>query len=162
MKLETGNSNLTIRPAAEGDIPAITAIEKHAATAAHWSAAQYESLLRTPAAAASGPRRVSLVILEGESLQGFAIARAGAGEWEIENIAVAGPARKRGLGTRLLGELLTRARAEGVEAAVLEVRESNHAAHSLYEKWAFVAVGRRSNYYRDPQEDAILYRLNLL
>ena len=39
------------------------------------------------------------------------IARVVDREWEIENIAVAGPARRRGLGTRLLGELLDLAEA---------------------------------------------------
>jgi hypothetical protein len=29
----------------------------------------------------------------------------------------------------------------------------------LYEKWAFAESGRRSGYYAQPQEDAIVYRL---
>jgi len=80
-------------------------------------------------------------------------------EWEIENIALAGPARRRGLGTRLLGEFLDLARAQGAEAVFLEVRESNRAARALYEKWSFMRSGRRQRYYKDPEEDAILYRL---
>jgi ribosomal-protein-alanine N-acetyltransferase len=80
------------------------------------------------------------------------------GEWEIENIAVAGAARRRGLGTRLMGELMQRARAAEANQIFLEVRESNHAARSLYEKWAFEAAGRRKNYYQKPVEDAIVYR----
>ena len=83
-------------------------------------------------------------------------------EWEIENIAVAGPARRRGLGTRLLGELLDLARGRGADAVFLEVRESNHAARALYEKWAFLESGRRRGYYKDPEEDAILYRLGFI
>jgi ribosomal-protein-alanine N-acetyltransferase len=80
-------------------------------------------------------------------------------EWEIENIAVAGPARRRGLGTRLLGELLDQARDRGADAVFLEVRESNRAARALYEKWAFLESGRRRGYYKDQEEDAIVYRL---
>ena len=75
------------------------------------------------------------------------------------NIAVAGPARRRGLGTRLLGEFLDLARARGADAVFLEVRESNRAARALYEKWAFLECGRRRRYYQDPDEDAILYRI---
>ena len=78
------------------------------------------------------------------------IARVVGEEWEIENIAVAGSARRRGLGTRLLGELLDMARAKGAAAVFLEVRESNQAARALYEKWAFLESGRRRGYYRDP------------
>jgi ribosomal-protein-alanine N-acetyltransferase len=100
--------------------------------------------------------------IEESCLHGFVVARIVGAEWEIENIAIAGSARRRGLGTRLLGELLDLARAQGAEAVFLEVRESNRAARSLYEKWAFLESGRRRNYYNDPEEDAILYRLDFI
>ena len=131
------------------------ALEKHAVTAAHWSRQQYEQVFRAPR-----PRRDALVI-ERDGIQGFLIARALDKEWEIENMAVSDPARRHGLGTRLLGEFLDRARTEGGEIVFLEVRESNHAARALYEKWAFVQSGRRKGYYRGPEEDAITYRLYL-
>jgi len=147
---------LSIRPADSTDLLAMLAIEKHAATAAHWSIEQYEALFR-----ASG--QIALIIQEETQqekaqVQGFIIARAIGVEWEIENIALAGPARRRGLGTRLLGEFLDLARAQGAEAVFLEVRESNRAARALYEKWSFMRSGRRQKYYKDPEEDAILYR----
>ncbi|HYL12367.1 MAG TPA: ribosomal protein S18-alanine N-acetyltransferase [Terriglobales bacterium] len=147
---------MKIRCATPDDIPAMMALERHAVTAAHWNREQYAALFANP-----GPRRVALVIAAGTDIQGFLVARAVGSEWEIENIAVAGPARRRGLGTRLLGEFLEQARAEGAEAVLLEVRESNRAARGLYEKWAFVEDGRRKTYYRDPDEDAVLYRLRL-
>ena len=40
---------------------------------------------------------------------------------------------------------------------LLEVRESNSAARKLYEKCGFVQSGRRQRYYKQPEEDAILY-----
>jgi ribosomal-protein-alanine N-acetyltransferase len=133
------------------------ALEKRAATAAHWSGEQYQALFR-----GSDPGRVALVMQEESGLQGFVIARVLGEAWEIENIAIAGPARRRGLGTRLLGELLDLARGQGAVAVFLEVRESNHAARALYEKWAFLESGHRRRYYRDPEEDAILYRLGFI
>jgi len=147
---------LSIRPADSTDLLAMLAIEKHAATAAHWSIEQYEALFR-----ASG--QIALIVQEETQqekaqVQGFIIARAIGVEWEIENIALAGPARRRGLGTRLLGEFLDLARAQGAEAVFLELRESNRAARALYEKWSFMRSGRRQKYYKDPEEDAILYR----
>jgi len=63
------------------------------------------------------------------------------------------------MGTRLLGEFLDRAKVAGAEMVFLEVRESNHAARALYEKWAFVQSGRRKGYYCVPEEDAITYYL---
>ena len=44
----------------------------------------------------------------------------------------------------------------------LEVRESNAAARTLYEKAGFEQTGRRHSYYTSPLEDAILYRLRAL
>jgi ribosomal-protein-alanine N-acetyltransferase len=130
------------------------ALEKHAITAAHWSVEQYEA-----AFSETTPKRVALVIEEDCVIQGFLVARAVHREWEIENIAVAGPARRRGLGTRLLGEFLDLAHGRGAQAIFLELRESNVGARALYEKWAFVEAGRRSRYYRDPEEDAVVYHL---
>jgi [ribosomal protein S18]-alanine N-acetyltransferase len=147
--------DLTIRPAIPADIPAMMKLVNHSATAAHWSRAQYDRLFGE-----GTPRRVTLVIEEAAILQGFLVARAVAAEWEIENIAVAGAARRRGLGTRLLGEFLKMARADGASSVFLEVRESNRAARLLYEKWAFEESGRRPSYYTQPKEDAILYRLS--
>lgn len=148
---------LSIRAATPADLPAMMALEKHAATAAHWSAGQYEAMFH-----ASDAARVALVLHEESGLRGFVITRVVGPDWEIENIAVAGPARRRGLGTRLLGELLDLATAKGAAAVFLEVRESNHAARALYEKWAFLESGRRPRYYQDPDEDAILYRIDFI
>jgi [ribosomal protein S18]-alanine N-acetyltransferase len=39
---------------------------------------------------------------------------------------------------------------------LLEVRESNLGARRLYEKLGFSQQGRRSNYYHEPEEDALL------
>jgi ribosomal-protein-alanine N-acetyltransferase len=85
-------------------------------------------------------------------------ARVLGDEWEIENLAVAGPARRRGLGSRLVGELLDRARRRRARSVFLEVRESNQAARMLYQKWAFLPAGRRKAYYCDPVEDALLFQ----
>lgn len=145
-----------IRAATPADIPAMLRLVNHSATAAQWSREQYEQVFGN-----DPPRRVALVIEEAVGVQGFLIAREIAGEWEIENVAIAGAARRRGLGTRLLGSFLGQARAQGGAAVFLEVRESNHAARLLYEKWAFMESGRRSSYYTQPQEDAIVYRLSL-
>ena len=145
----------SIRAATSADVSAMMVLEEHAVTAAHWSFGQYEALFRE-----SDPSRTALVIEEESQVQGFIVARMIGMEWEIENIAIAGPARRRGLGTRLLGELLDRARMKAVRAVFLEVRESNHAARALYEKWSFLESGRRPKYYRNPEEDAILYRLD--
>ena len=142
--------------ATPADIPVMMNLGNHSATASHWSREQYDRIF-----GAEPPRRLALVIEEAVGLQGFLVAHEVATEWEIENIAIAGAARRRGLGTRLLGAFLDHARAQRASAVFLEVRESNHAARLLYEKWAFTESGRRADYYTRPQEDAIVYRLSL-
>ena len=146
---------MKLRPATPADIPRMLELAKHSVTAAHWRPDQYGAIF------SSATPRSSLVLEENSTLQGFLIARDIGSECEIENIAVAGQARRRGLGTRLLGEFLNLAKGKGATVVHLEVRESNHAARALYEKWAFLESGRRRMYYRDPAEDAIIYRLEL-
>jgi len=144
---------MNIRPAARADVPTLITLERAAATAAHWTAEQYHAIFSD-----QDVPRIALVIEQETEIDGFLIARAVEHEWEIENIAVAGPARRRGCGTRLLGSFLDTVRGQGAQAVFLEVRESNLAARRLYEKWAFVESGVRRWYYREPKENAIIYR----
>ncbi len=147
---------MLIRPATAADLSSLMAIEQQSVTAAHWSAAQYQTAIT-----GLSPRRVALVAEDESAIQGFLIARATDREWEIENIVVADAAQRRGLGTRLLQELLELARRQEAESVFLEVRSSNHAAQALYKKCAFVEIGRRPRYYHEPAEDAVLYRFPL-
>lgn len=148
-------SQMRIRRAILADIPAILTLEKQAATAAHWSVQQYETALL-----GEGPQRVVLIVeVQETGLHGFIVGKSLQQEWEIENMVIAAHVQRRGLGSRLLGEFLQLARGLGAQAVFLEVRESNLAARRLYEKSAFVESGRRKVYYRDPDEDAIVYRV---
>ncbi|MDP3427711.1 MAG: ribosomal protein S18-alanine N-acetyltransferase [Humidesulfovibrio sp.] len=84
-----------------------------------------------------------------------------AGEMEIMNIATHPFHRRKGLGARLLGEVLRQCRHEGVTESFLEVRRSNAGAIDLYGKFGFMQIGARKNYYPDNNEDALLFRLEL-
>lgn len=147
------SSQIIIRDATPADIPVMMRLTDHSATAAHWSRDQYDQIFTQDV-----PQPLAMIVQDSEGPQGFLIAKGILDEWEIENIAIANPARRRGLGTRLLREFLDHARAKGARAVFLEVRESNQAACALYEKWSFDESGRRSRYYSNPVEDAIIYR----
>ena len=148
------NRGIRVRSAAVSDVPTVMAFAARAATAANWSERQYASTF------ADRKHHVCLVIQDQDEVVGFVVARMLDQEWELQNIAVTGAARRRGLATRLMGELMERARTAGAEQIFLEVRESNHAARALYEKWAFEPSGRRKAYYTNPQEDALIYRFS--
>ena len=146
---------MILRAATASDLPTLKAIEQESAGAAHWSFAQYEALIQPNS---SG---VLLVACEGEDMVGFLAGQAVGVEWEVENVVVESSARRRGTATALMQEFLNLARRRSASTVFLEVRESNAAARQFYERMQFAQVGRRTGYYRDPPEDAIIYRLDL-
>jgi [ribosomal protein S18]-alanine N-acetyltransferase len=148
---------IRVREARSEDVSRMMEIAGHSATAAHWNQDAYASLFAPGAL----PGLVTLVIQEDGAVAGFLIGReVTQDEWEIENLAIAGAARRRGLGSRLLSEFLNLARSRGGKDIFLEVRASNQAARTLYQKWAFVEAGLRKSYYQDPLEDALILRLS--
>jgi len=82
------------------------------------------------------------------------------GEIEILNLATHPETRRQGLARSLLSEVLEKAMGQMPldedGRAVLEVRESNVAARSLYESLGFSIEGRRKAYYQDTGEDALI------
>lgn len=80
------------------------------------------------------------------------------GEADIIDIAVHPLFRRQGIAKELLGRLIEFCRKSGCSRVTLEVRESNTAARSLYEKVGFVVCGERKNYY-DGKETAVLMNL---
>jgi ribosomal-protein-alanine acetyltransferase len=141
---------LVTRSATFNDVPAILAIEQQAPSAAHWAPEQYRALV------SSG---FVLLAEQAGKLCGFVCAKEVAGEWEIENVVVAAEFLRCGIAYALIRALIQRAQSEAASAVLLEVRQSNLPARRLYEKHGFRETGRRRAYYRDPEEDAILYAL---
>ncbi len=82
-------------------------------------------------------------------------------EGQITNIAVHPTRRRRGLGNAILEALIALARERGCAEISLEVRASNSAAVTLYEKHGFRIMGRRKGFYRKPCEDALVMILSL-
>ena len=109
----------------------------------------------------------SLELLLGELATGFACIREGhvlayggmliaPDEGQITNVAVHPDARRGGLGRAIVDALIEEALERGLEQISLEVRESNLAAVTLYEKAGFTVAGKRKNFYRRPTEDALV------
>ena len=77
-------------------------------------------------------------------------------EGDIYKIAVRLDKRRQGIGEQLLEYAIQEAKKEGITQITLEVRKSNTAAISLYQKKGFSQEGIRPDYYEKPKEDAII------
>ncbi|MEL7566080.1 MAG: ribosomal protein S18-alanine N-acetyltransferase [Dehalobacterium sp.] len=77
-------------------------------------------------------------------------------EAHITNVAVHPDYRGKKVGEALMLHLIAQALIKGALRMTLEVRPSNIAAQSLYQRMGFEAVGRRRGYYTDTKEDAII------
>ncbi|WP_258341245.1 GNAT family N-acetyltransferase [Saccharopolyspora gregorii] len=65
---------------------------------------------------------------------------------DLEKLAVAPSASRRGIGRAVLRALVASARAAGVEQLTLDFRGDNHAAERLYRSEGFVEYGRLAGF----------------
>lgn len=138
------------RQMVHADVPRVAALEMASFTAP-WKADTFEHLLDP----SSGCHL--LVLDDGdEGVVAYAVLWCVLDQGELANIAVAESHRGRGLGRRLLDQVMDRARQQGVESLYLEVRVSNVAAIELYRAAGFKDVGLRKKYYDKPAEDALI------
>ena len=85
----------------------------------------------------------------------------GNGVAEIESIAVREDARRRGIGRSLCLQAIYWSQTAGAQSLQLEVRSASVAALALYRSLGFVEQGRRTGYYANPKDDAVLMALAL-
>jgi [ribosomal protein S18]-alanine N-acetyltransferase len=161
-----------VRQANVADVPAIMEVGRDSVTTSHWSRRLYEGQLAITSRQKHA-ERVSWVVEDENAalpkktpgkapeILAFLLAHRVLQDWELENIVVKGTARRRGIGTCLLGEFIAYARAQQGARILLEVRESNHSARALYRKFDFEETGLRKGYYANPPEDAIVCQLRL-
>lgn len=162
--------SVTIRPLGYSDLPQVIAIERRAFPTP-WSLAMFVLELSKPSGVClaaverqvdseasetheTGCKRRSRRGHRPERIVGYLICSRYADVWHLMNIAVDPPARRHGIATALLHEMIGRA---GSDASyTLEVRPSNSFAIVLYERFGFRAAGTRRRYYQDTGEDAMI------
>ena len=113
---------------------------------------------RSIAAELENPLSLWLVAMDAECLAGYVGSQSVMGEADMMNLAVQPEFRRQGVGETLVSALVAALAEQKVSSLTLEVRASNAAAISLYEKLGFIQVGRRPNYYKNPKEDALILR----
>jgi ribosomal-protein-alanine N-acetyltransferase len=107
------------------------------------------------------PHARCIVALIDELVVGYAIGWFVLDELHVLNLAVEPEHRRRGIGKRLLQDLLDAAQRRGCRYAALELRSSNQPAGRLYQEYGFRPVAVRKKYYRHPTEDAVIMWLDL-
>ncbi|MGO1545499.1 MAG: tRNA (adenosine(37)-N6)-threonylcarbamoyltransferase complex transferase subunit TsaD [Gulosibacter sp.] len=144
---------IVIRPSVIEDAPAIERLDKDAFPQDSWSLATIRSEIESD-------HTGYWTLTNGEDIFGYVgvLAGQGSGEADVQTIVVAPRVRRDNWGTKLLREALEWAQARGTKQVFLEVRESNEAARTLYERLSFEAIGRREGYYAGSGESAILMR----
>jgi ribosomal-protein-alanine N-acetyltransferase len=144
----------SLRPATPADVPEVAALER-VCYPDPWAPNAFASLPDNPQVYFAVARDAAA------KLVGYVIAWHVMDEGELANLAVAPGARRQGIGRALLGAVTRDAVERGTGELYLEVRESNHAARTLYEANGWGQVGRRKGYYRSPVEDALILRKKL-
>ena len=144
-----------LRPLRESDLDAVMAIEQRAYPFP-WTRGIFKDCLK-----AGYP---SWVMTEHGLVIGYGLLSIAADEAHVLNVCVDPRRQSRGLGRRLLRELVRAARQHGAVRVFLEVRPSNTAAIALYHSEGFNEIGRRPRYYpaATGREDALVMAMELV
>jgi [ribosomal protein S18]-alanine N-acetyltransferase len=141
------NAEPEIRRLTYADLPQVIAVERRAFPTP-WSLAMFVLELSKPSGICLAARRDGRLV-------GYLVCSRYDTVWHIMNVAVDPDARRAGIATALLEELLARV-GDPSARFTLEVRRSNGAAIALYERFGFKAAGMRRRYYQDNGEDALI------
>lgn len=143
----------TVRCLNQKDLPSLLFLERKSFVSS-WTEKQLANQL-------DHLRGLSLGYFDGD-LKGFVLISTVLDEAEVLQIAVNPERQGEGIARALLDAAIVYLKAKGVNLLMLEVRESNMAAVSLYRRYGFVKNGLRKGYYPSLQndgfrEDALLF-----
>ena len=141
---------IKIHPMTQKDVDSIEKLESLVYGKHHWSKDSFYSELTNNLA------RYFCAFTQTDELIGYAGSWLILDEAHITNIAVSSEYRKKGVGEALLTSMIDTCYEEMVKYITLEVRVSNKAAISLYEKYSFKSLGTRKGYYQNNNEDALI------
>jgi ribosomal-protein-alanine acetyltransferase len=149
--MDEGGSNYEVREMAASDLDDVLSIEKLSFNLP-WTRALFKEAL-------SSSITGNFVIMAGKRLIGYLCLYTVLDEAHILNVAIHPDLRNTGCASALMERVVDLLKKRGSVHFYLEVREGNGAAIKLYNKFGFVAVGKRKNYYTDTHEDALVMHL---
>ena len=130
------------------DIAKVAKVER-ACFSDPWSAFSFENELENE-------QTTYVVAIKGEEIVGYGGMRYLADEGHIMKTAVCPQYRRQRVADGILKWLEKYCKKRGIIALTLEVRKSNVGAIKLYKKRGFKREGVRKEYYRNPEEDAVI------
>ena len=139
----------------EAHLDAVMALETAVFSNDAWSQASMQAELGSPNNHYIGLFAPALIAYAGLS------TIPGSFSSDIQTIAVSGSARGQGIGRKLMQELIAKAKAQGSEQVLLEVRVDNEVAISLYKSLGFERIDLRKRYYQPDNVDAVIMRLKV-
>jgi ribosomal-protein-alanine N-acetyltransferase len=147
---------VVIRPMQMRDLPAVVEIDRMSFSLP-WPEGSFRYEL-------TGNRAARCLVAETEDhrIAAMIVSWIILDELHIATFATHPEFRRHRLGSQLLSQALADARAEGAQRAFLEVRAGNLAAQAMYGKFGFEVTGRRTGYYRDNGETALMMTLGTL
>lgn len=151
---ETRNA-VTLRTMTPENLDAVMAIEQ-AAYSHPWSRGNFRDSLN--------PLFDAQCLWLGDELLGYFLAMHGVEEMHLLNITVAPARQGQGWAHMMLDALSLISRNAGAQTLWLEVRQGNARALQVYERYGFVRVGLRKDYYpadRQQREHAVVMSLKL-
>jgi [ribosomal protein S18]-alanine N-acetyltransferase len=146
---------VTLRTMTPENIDAVMAIEQ-VAYSHPWSRGNFRDSLN--------PLFDAHCLWLGDELLGYFLAMHGFEEMHLLNITVAPARQGQGWAHMMLDALSLISRNVGAQTLWLEVRQSNVRALQVYERYGFVRVGLRKDYYpadRQQREHAVVMSLKL-
>ena len=141
-------TKITLRKMIDKDLEKVSLIEKEI-FADPWSYNAFKTDLENEMA-------YPIVAEFDDTVIGYSNLYIVAGEVQIGNFAVAPGHRKKGVGKKIMNEILKIAGERKCNVIFLEVRESNEPARALYTSFGFKPAGMRRDYYSNPRESAII------
>jgi ribosomal-protein-alanine N-acetyltransferase len=142
-----------IREAKPEDVEAVARLEAESLGDDAWSRA----LVEEGVTGALPTIHYLVAEVDGE-VTAYAVASVVADISELQRIAVTPAARRQGIASALLTEVVELARAGEADRLLLEVRDTNEEALAFYAANGFVEVDRRPRYYRDGSTAVVMRR----
>lgn len=146
---------LQTRPMARADLPEVWALESELFPVDAWPYEMFAGEL------ALIDTRNYWVVQDGERIVAYCGLMCVLPLADVQTIAVIPEYEGRGIGSHLLGTMISEASDRSATDLLLEVRADNPRAQNLYERFGFETIHRRQRYYRDGV-DAVIMRKVLI